>query len=268
MDKNIKRIVIVLIYLSIFAILGAVVYFMMKPDPSCNDGVKNQGEEGIDCGGMCAPCRQEIKYDNLEVKSVEIANDGKGANDVVIKIYNPNEEYGAKSFQFVIQDDLGNRSPVYRDFILPKETKYVIVNEYKLAEGANNIEVGINNKGVDWQRAVKYRDPRLVIFNERFEKSQSGGNYGKVIGLLVNKSAVDYETIKVKGILRDGRGNLVGASYQIINTLPAGSKREFHIIFPVDLGKEISKVEVEAETNIFENDNYLKIEGKGNNLDR
>jgi hypothetical protein len=25
---------------------------------------------------------------------------------------------------------------------------------------------------------------------------------------------------------------------------------------------------VQAETNIFENDNYLKIEGKGNNLDR
>ncbi|HDP74037.1 MAG TPA: hypothetical protein ENN46_03735 [Candidatus Woesearchaeota archaeon] len=26
------------------------------PCPSCNDGIKNQGEEGIDCGGPCPPC--------------------------------------------------------------------------------------------------------------------------------------------------------------------------------------------------------------------
>ncbi|PHI20399.1 hypothetical protein CEQ90_08035 [Lewinellaceae bacterium SD302] len=26
------------------------------PAPTCNDGIQNQGEEGIDCGGPCAPC--------------------------------------------------------------------------------------------------------------------------------------------------------------------------------------------------------------------
>jgi hypothetical protein len=268
MNKNIKRIIILLIYLAIFVIFGAVIYFIFKPELSCTDGIKNQGEEGVDCGGVCAPCQQEIKYENLEIKSAEIVDDGKGGNDVVIKIYNPNEEYGAKSFQFVIQDDLGNRSSVYREFILPKETKYSIITGYVLADGAKSVEVGINNKGVDWQRAVKYRDPKLVVFNKRFEKSKSGSNYGEIVGLLVNKSAVDYETIKIKGVLRDNEGVLIGGSYQIINTLPAGDKREFHIIFPVDLGRDISKIEVQAETNIFENDNYLKIEGKGNNLDR
>jgi len=27
-----------------------------KPCPSCEDGIQNQGEEGIDCGGPCKPC--------------------------------------------------------------------------------------------------------------------------------------------------------------------------------------------------------------------
>ncbi len=27
-----------------------------SPCPSCHDGIKNQGEEGIDCGGPCLPC--------------------------------------------------------------------------------------------------------------------------------------------------------------------------------------------------------------------
>ncbi len=26
------------------------------PCPSCHDGIKNQGEEGVDCGGPCSPC--------------------------------------------------------------------------------------------------------------------------------------------------------------------------------------------------------------------
>ncbi len=27
-----------------------------KPCPSCFDGIQNQGEEGVDCGGPCRPC--------------------------------------------------------------------------------------------------------------------------------------------------------------------------------------------------------------------
>lgn len=28
----------------------------MDPDPTCTDGIQNQTETGIDCGGTCAPC--------------------------------------------------------------------------------------------------------------------------------------------------------------------------------------------------------------------
>ncbi len=28
--------------------------------PTCNDGIQNQGEEGVDCGGPCAPCETEV----------------------------------------------------------------------------------------------------------------------------------------------------------------------------------------------------------------
>ena len=28
----------------------------VKPEETCFDGIKNQNEEGIDCGGVCKPC--------------------------------------------------------------------------------------------------------------------------------------------------------------------------------------------------------------------
>lgn len=45
---------------------------------TCNDGIQNQGEEGIDCGGPCPPCATnsfqfEFKVDNTE-KSVTTLN--------------------------------------------------------------------------------------------------------------------------------------------------------------------------------------------------
>src|SRR3989338_3277191 len=34
------------------------------PAPTCYDGVKNDGESGIDCGGPCKPCMQEVTCSN------------------------------------------------------------------------------------------------------------------------------------------------------------------------------------------------------------
>ncbi len=266
MDKNLKRIIIISVYLLAIVIFALVIYFIFKPDPSCSDGIKNQGETGIDCGGPCGACQQKITHQKLEVKSIELASDGQGGNDILIKVYNPSEEYGARSFQFIIADDQGNKSQSYQDFILPKEEKYIIITGYALNKGATNIQVGIDNENIDWRRAINYRDPKLIIYNDRYELSTTGGNYAKIIGLLVNKSAVDYETVKVKGILRDQDGKFLGGSYHIINTLPANSKREFLIQFPNNLG-EVNNIETQAETNIFSSDNYLRAEGQSNYLD-
>ncbi len=34
------------------------------PDPTCNDGIKNQGETGVDCGGPCPSCTNEPTCDD------------------------------------------------------------------------------------------------------------------------------------------------------------------------------------------------------------
>ena len=39
--------------------------------PTCSDGIKNQGEEDIDCGGPCKPCKKEypeITEDTIKYK--------------------------------------------------------------------------------------------------------------------------------------------------------------------------------------------------------
>jgi len=271
MTTSQKRINIILFYiLSIIAFAG-VIYFMTKPEMTCTDGIKNQGEEKTDCGGPCNVCKKKLKVQKLQVKSIERADDGKGSEDILIRIYNPNEEYGAKSFKYKIYDGkVSKDSYNYRgeSFILPKESKYIIVNKYIAKSKGEKITVLINDESIDWRKITKLKDPNLVIYNDKYSMETSGSAYSDLTGLLVNKSTVDYELIKIKGILRNSKEELVSASYQVMNTLPSGDKREFHIIFPIKFSDKVATKEIEVETNIFDSENYLKTSGQQDKWDQ
>lgn len=266
-----KRINIILFYLLLIGTFGATIYFMTKPEMTCIDGIRNQGEEKIDCGGPCNPCKEKLQVKNLKVNSIERVGDGKGTEDVLIEIYNSNEKYGAKSFEYEIYDGVTDEDAHNykgKDFILPKETKYIIVNKYIAQSKGGKITMLIDESSVDWKKVTDLRDPNLIVYNNKYTLETSGGSYSDLTGLLVNKSAVDYESIKVKGILRNNQGGLVSANYQIMNTLPSGSKREFHIIFPMKFSDEPITKEVEVETNIFDSENYLKTRGQQDKWDQ
>lgn len=265
-----KRINIILFYLLLVVALIGVIYFIMKPEMTCTDGIKNQGEERVDCGGPCSPCKNKIEFKDLVVKSVERVEDGKGTEDVLIKIYNPNEEYGAKSFRYTIYDGDINGSASYRgeDFILPKETKYIVINKYRSQNKNGELKIVIDKNKIDWKKITNFKDPNLIVYNDKYTLASSGTAYSELTGLLVNKSAVDYEVIKVKGILRDAQGKLVATSYQIMNTLPSSAKREFHIIFPNGFSHEVVTEEIQVETNIFDSENYLKAKGQQDRWDQ
>src|SRR5688572_10545402 len=42
--------------------------------PTCNDGIQNQGETGVDCGGPCAACHSVTCHGNSENKFLPLAN--------------------------------------------------------------------------------------------------------------------------------------------------------------------------------------------------
>ena len=63
MDWRLRKQIIsgLVIFLILFLISYLIFLTIRGPvAASCFDGKKNQGEEGIDCGGPCPPC--ELKY--------------------------------------------------------------------------------------------------------------------------------------------------------------------------------------------------------------
>ncbi len=104
MDYRIrKQITIVAIAVLFFVIAGAWLYFVLKSEPTCFDGIKNQDEEEIDCGGkVCPSC--EIKTTNQpEVFWVKAISSGGDFYDLVAKIRNPNPNFGAAEMKYYFE---------------------------------------------------------------------------------------------------------------------------------------------------------------------
>jgi hypothetical protein len=87
------------------------------PAPTCNDGVQNGDEEGVDCGGSCTPCNTgggcstiQIDFENFE-SGWGIWNDG--GSDCYRNNYAPYASSG--SYTIRIRDNSGNASSMTTD---------------------------------------------------------------------------------------------------------------------------------------------------------
>ncbi len=95
MFYRIRKQITILIIVGIFLVLvGTGIYYaFLKPAPTCFDGIKNQDEEEIDCGGsICISC--EIKtLKEVEVIWVQAIPLNQNLYDLAAKIRNPNPNF-------------------------------------------------------------------------------------------------------------------------------------------------------------------------------
>lgn len=261
-----KRIKITGSYFLAFLVVTASVYFIFKAKPSCQDGILNQNEERVDCGGPCFPCPERLEVREPEILDAQWALDVKRKYDILGTINNPNELVGLENFNFrvVFFDEAGAvffTSPWDKGFILPKERKNILILGLSSEKEPAKIQIELEEESFLWKKFSQYDEPEFLVINPRFEKSEESGSY-QALGTLVNKSKVDFETIKVKVVLKDDQEKLLGVNYQIINTVRSGEQRDFVVFFPQTKDVSVTKVEVTPETNVFSSDNFIRLYGK------
>ncbi len=259
MTRNTKRVVIISIYVSVVTLISVLVYLIIATRPTCYDGKKNQAEKGIDCGGPCHPCEKKITAKDLEVIEKYFVYGGNKNNfDVMIKINNPNNQYGVASFNYKIQlvDQAGNvlSQKTGVNFILPEENKYIIEQNFQSNNKPNSIKFSIDN--INWQKFSNYRaEPLLSIYNKNYTE-EDGKN--KMFGLLKNESYFDFNSIEIDIILRDSNGKPVALGKNEMRTVKSQEQRDFKIIWPYKFSGSVVDGEIRAEANVFDSNNFIK----------
>ncbi len=260
MNKRIiKQLIIALMFLVILTCIVFLVYYFKKPEPSCFDGIKNQEEKEIDCGGPCISC-ELVNIEPLRVLWAKAISNKAGFYDLAAEIKNPNQNYGSGNidYKFELYDYNDNLVSEYSEttFILPNQSKYLIKTKIK---NDNSIyRVNINFIDVQWEKPLDYHPFEFAVQQKEYyflDDESLGVSQAKAV--LVNKTNFDFEKIDIDVLLFDSLNNLIAVNNTEIRTLPVNQERDFVVTWFDKIDGQVSFVEIEPETNIFDPDNYI-----------
>lgn len=259
-----KQFIIITVLVVILLIFGFLFYLFSRPAPSCYDGIKNQGEEEVDCGGPCIPCEvkslKPVKV--IWVKALAI-KDKQGVYDVAAQIRNPNQNYGLSklSYEFKLYDESDSLifSKKNSTFILPNETKYIIEPRLEVNQSISKISLVLEpGEPGDWQKLKDFEKNQLFIKNKNYQLLESGPGFSQVSGIVKNASAFDFDKVQINVILFNQQHEVVGVNKTEMRTLLSGEERYFLTTWFSKIEDEVFFVDVEAETNVFIDENFMK----------
>ncbi|OGI19567.1 MAG: hypothetical protein A3J06_00345 [Candidatus Moranbacteria bacterium RIFCSPLOWO2_02_FULL_48_19] len=262
LPRLIKQFLIALIYLIIAVLLGVLIYYaFIKAPETCSDSKQNQNETGIDCGGVCAACKENITGEALQFMEQAFVPAGNGKYDVLARVYNPNDVEGASSFTYtaVLKDSGGNvlATRSGKSYILPQENKYIL--ELNLATTATPAMAAFTVDSVEWARLSGYQEkPTVNIYQKSYSEISSGAGFGEVKGLLMNESSYDFRSIIVKVILRDSVGSPLAFNSTEIRTVLSSEERDFRLVWPSAFPGVVEKVEMEVDADVYHSDNFIR----------
>jgi len=254
--KRKKQVIIIFIYLLILLFIIGGIYLLIKSKiPTCYDGVQNQGEAGIDCGGPCDFCSWQLQED-LEIVFAKVIKTQDNYQDLVAKIKNPNQNFGAKLFSYKFNlYNSENKLALSKkgdSYILPRETRYIIDQKVLVDFKVSNVELEIIN--INWQELGDYYEPELLIKNSNFEQTE---NFSRISGTLENRNNYNFDKIDIYGVLFDKNSELLAGGKTEIKTILSKENRYFEIKWPFSI-KGIDKIDITAKTNIFLDENFIK----------
>lgn len=262
LTRDTKRLTIVAVYCLIFFVLGTGGYLAFKPQPSCFDGKQNQNEEDVDCGGICTlACVEEVIGNDLLVREITFIQTGESKYDIVARIFNPNNDIGAGNFRYSLFLKDASDKEIARvsgsNFILPQETKSLLALNLEPTEVP--VKAVIELSDFEWQRLRGYQaKPELNIYSKRYVAAPDPATFGVVTATVVNDSVYDFRTVELKVILRDAKGNPLAVNQSNMQTVTVGREQDIRIVFPEPFAGVVANVEIEAEADIYDSDNFLK----------
>lgn len=261
MSRLFRRLVIIGIFLSFNALLIGGIYFaFVKKPASCVDGIQNQNEQGIDCGGICTnACIEVVVGRDFETKEIAFVPGGNNRYDVMGKIFNGNDSIGAPSFRYTFQlkdasgQVLATRSG--NNYILPQETKTLI--EVNLESATPPASATLTMSDVSWERFTGYQEkPAINIYQKRYTPLTTGAGYSGAYGLVSNESPYDFRSLIVKVILRDSAGKPLAFNQTKQDNITAGESRDFTLIWPLPFPGTVERVDMEVDADVYHSQNF------------
>jgi hypothetical protein len=207
------------------AFLAVVLIAALYEAPSCGDGVRNQGETGVDCGGSC-PYLCTADERAPVVLFTQALSNGDGRTDVIALVQNSNALAGARNVPYTITLYGAGKSFIQKvNGVLdlpPGGTVPVFIAG--ISSGHANVIrafLDIDSSVPRW--VAMDRDPsiRPTVSNILITGTTSAP---RIDAVLTNPSVIDLENVQVVAFVRNVLGDVIAASKTIVPSLPGGGQ--------------------------------------------
>ncbi len=180
--------------------------------------------------------------------------------DVLAKIKNPNASYGSPTVRYELSLTNVTGKEVFHNtgtfYILPGQTKYVLLSPLKTTEQVSQATVRIAD--TDWQQLDELATQQVsfVVTGTQFTPASS-----KLRGTVLNNSDFDISQADITVILFDEVQHPIAANRTEIRTFLAKTSRGFEVSWSSPISGATLNAYVEATTNLFENSTFLRTYG-------
>jgi hypothetical protein len=250
MSRRAKQVIYGILYLAILGGIITGIYFLfLRPSPSCFDGIQNEGEQGVDCGGPCATaCLPSNTQPISPLGAVQVFSPLKGHVTVLAHLENMNADSGASLFDYTVTlygidgsttvATLPGSSFAYAD-----ETKYIVFPNVAVTSSVSRADITIND--TQWMPADQMGFvPQFTFTNE--QDVASGNGYVTVNGNITDRDVASFNNVIIVAIFKDAAGMPIGASETELDSIAPGDTQSFSISYPAVPNENISATELHA----------------------
>ncbi len=226
-------------------LLLGVAFAVMYEAPSCGDGVQNQDESGVDCGGSCAYlCRADVNQPNVSNPPAfvrAVANSGR--TDVIAYVENRNQNAEAKdaSYRVDVYDDQGA-------LLGTREGRTDLPARSLVPVFIPGIVPGITSSPrafVTFEEDIEWRTPRIGETLLAIEDvTLEAGNRPRVNAVLKNRSAEAVYSRTLVATVFDASGAAIAASQTVVREVSAFGSAPAVFTWFVPFPAEAARVEV------------------------
>lgn len=240
MTRTAKQVIYGVGYISIFLLICFWVWSAyLKPSPTCFDGVLNQEETGIDCGGMnCVSCELKDLATPVLVGSPQFFELPSGGALLFFEFKNINSTYGAKPVLYTVKiigkDGSFLQTISESEWLYPSEDRYAInMNVNASYQEIERAEISFEVSYTDWISAEQMTKPNVGFFGSP-ETIATGTQGIKVSGVVQNQSPFIARNVKIIALLYSKTGTLLKPSQTIFSEVGGFSQKGFTISFAKD----------------------------------
>ncbi|MBI1999517.1 MAG: hypothetical protein HYS74_02630 [Parcubacteria group bacterium] len=245
-----RRLVYFLLIAGFLAALFSVPLFSYFNRPaSCTDGIQNQGEEGIDCGGPCsAVCESRVA--DLVVLWSRFARVGDGVYDAVALVENPNPLAGLPQFaySFKLYDAENILIAERRGETFANPNEQFAVYEPRIGTGARVPQrIFFTAEGETGWRTAAVEKPTIAVRNQRMDDRDGKP---RLTATLANQSLVDARGITVVALLFDARETVIAVGKTEVDLLPRESERGITFLWPAPFSERPVRIDIIPRLNV------------------